>query len=56
LDTKNKHIVVFEHESIRWDKGDKKITQDQFHALEKYYGNGTPILVCDIMESNLMNM
>jgi 5-methylcytosine-specific restriction enzyme subunit McrC len=42
LDTKNKHIVVFEHESIRWDKGAKKITQDQFHALEKYYGNGTP--------------
>ncbi len=39
--TKN-HIVVFEHESIRWDKGENKISKNQFAALEKYFGDGTP--------------
>lgn len=36
------HIVVFEHEILRVDKGEKKITQDQFEALERYYGDGVP--------------
>ncbi|NDP21839.1 MAG: restriction endonuclease [Paludibacter sp.] len=36
------HIVVFEHEILRVDKGDKKITPDQFEALERYYGDGVP--------------
>lgn len=37
-----KHITVFEHETVRFDKGEKKITKDQFHALEKYYGDSVP--------------
>lgn len=36
------NIVVFEHEILRFDRGDKKITEDQFKALERYYGNGVP--------------
>lgn len=38
----NNHISVFEHESIRFDKGDKRITEEQFKALEKHFGNGLP--------------
>ncbi len=38
----SKHITVFEHETVRFDKGEKKITKDQFHALEQYYGEGVP--------------
>ena len=38
----NKHIVVFEHEILRFDKGEKRITQDQFKALQNYYGTGVP--------------
>ena len=36
------HITVFEHESIRFDKGEKRITEDQFKALQSYYGAGVP--------------
>lgn len=36
------NIVVFEHEILRFDRGEKKITRDQFEALERYYGNGVP--------------
>lgn len=36
------NIVVFEHEILRFDRGEKKITKDQFEALEHYYGNGKP--------------
>lgn len=36
------NIVVFEHEILRFDRGEKKITKDQFEALERYYGNGVP--------------
>lgn len=40
----NNHITVFEHESIRFDKGEgnKRLTEDQFKAIEKYYGSGVP--------------
>jgi 5-methylcytosine-specific restriction enzyme subunit McrC len=37
-----KNIVVFEHEILRFDRGEKKITKDQFEALERYHGNGVP--------------
>lgn len=36
------NIVVFEHEVLRFDRGEKKITLEQFKALEKYHGNGVP--------------
>ncbi|MFB9080753.1 McrC family protein [Flavobacterium procerum] len=36
------NIVVFEHEILRFDRGEKKITKEQFEALERYYGNGKP--------------
>ena len=36
-------ITVFEHETIRFDKGEKKITEEQFNALRLYYGEkGVP--------------
>ena len=38
----NNHITVFEHEAIYFDRGEKKISKDQFIALEKYFGDGTP--------------
>jgi len=31
-------ITVFEHEILRFDKGEKQITKDQYLALEKYCG------------------
>ncbi|OMQ12086.1 restriction endonuclease [[Flexibacter] sp. ATCC 35103] len=36
------NIVAFEHEILRFDRGEKKITKNQFEALERYYGNGKP--------------
>ncbi|KAF0237861.1 MAG: 5-methylcytosine restriction system component-like [Prolixibacteraceae bacterium] len=36
------HITVFEHEILRHDKGEKRITQDQLKALQNYYGEGIP--------------
>jgi 5-methylcytosine-specific restriction enzyme subunit McrC len=42
LSKESNHITVFEHESIRFDKGDKKITELEYKALEKYYGEGIP--------------
>jgi 5-methylcytosine-specific restriction enzyme subunit McrC len=39
----NQHITVFEHDKIRYDFGEKRITVDQFNALKNYYGaNGVP--------------
>ena len=38
----SQHITVFEHEIIRFDKGDKRLTKELFEALQLYYGNGVP--------------
>jgi 5-methylcytosine-specific restriction enzyme subunit McrC len=42
LNKPNRHIVVFEHETLRFDRGEPGITRAQFAALEKYHGNGAP--------------
>lgn len=42
MNNPNTHITVFEHEAIRFDKGEKRITEDQFKALQQYYGSGLP--------------
>lgn len=36
------HITVFEHEVLRIDKGDKKLTPLQFEGLKLYHGEGVP--------------
>jgi 5-methylcytosine-specific restriction enzyme subunit McrC len=36
------HIVVFEHEILRIDKGEKRISPEQLKSLQSYYGNGIP--------------
>lgn len=36
----NEPITVFEHETLRFDKGEKRITPEQFKALQSYYGEG----------------
>lgn len=36
------HITVFEHEILRFNKGDNRITEAQLIELQKYYGNGIP--------------
>src|SRR5690606_15765132 len=42
LNKAKEHITVFEHETLRHDKGDKRITVDQLKALQNYYGDGIP--------------
>lgn len=36
------HITVFEHETLRYDSGKNQISEDQFKALERFYGEGVP--------------
>jgi 5-methylcytosine-specific restriction enzyme subunit McrC len=42
LHKENPSITVFEHETIRFDSGEKRISEDQFIALEKHFGKGVP--------------
>ena len=35
-------LTVFEHEVIRFDKGEKRLSKAQFEALQLYHGNGVP--------------
>jgi 5-methylcytosine-specific restriction enzyme subunit McrC len=42
LNNPQNHITIFEHETIRFDKGEKRITEKQFSALKKYFGDGVP--------------
>ena len=37
---KNNRISVFEFDQLRADKGEQKLSQAQYQALEKFYGNG----------------
>ena len=38
-----KHIVIYEHETLRFDRGDKRITESQLEALQLYFGeSGVP--------------
>jgi 5-methylcytosine-specific restriction enzyme subunit McrC len=38
LNKSHKHITVFEHESLRIDRGEKRLTNSQLEALQKFYG------------------
>ena len=38
MNRKQNNITVFEHETIRFDKGTKRITHEQFNELSHYYG------------------
>jgi 5-methylcytosine-specific restriction enzyme subunit McrC len=42
LNKAKEHITVFEHETLRHDKGEKRITVDQLKALQNYHGDGVP--------------
>jgi 5-methylcytosine-specific restriction enzyme subunit McrC len=43
LNSRKNHITVFEHETIRFDKGSERISEEQFNALRLYYGEkGVP--------------
>lgn len=37
-----KHITVFEHEVIRFDKGENRISEEQLKELQRYHGDGVP--------------
>lgn len=38
-----KHITVYEHETLRYDRGEQRITETQLEALQVYYGEkGVP--------------
>lgn len=43
MSKREKHIIAFEHESLRTDRGVKRLTADQLIALQSFYGEkGTP--------------
>lgn len=43
MKTRTKNITVFEHESIRIDRGEQKISSYQLEALQQFYGeSGVP--------------
>lgn len=43
MNNNRKSITVFEHETIRFDRGEERISEDQFKALCRYHGEkGTP--------------
>lgn len=42
MNKEKEHIVVFEHEILRLDKGEKRISPEQLMALQSYHGNGIP--------------
>lgn len=54
MNNRREYITVFEHEVIRFDKGEKRITKEQFNALQRYYGEGVPYysLCCNGVQFN----
>lgn len=38
----DRHITVYEHQSLRTDYGEPRISTDLFEALERYHGDSTP--------------
>jgi 5-methylcytosine-specific restriction enzyme subunit McrC len=36
------HITVFEHKSLCYDRGEKRISRELYEALKSFYGNGSP--------------
>lgn len=42
MSKENRHITVFEHERLRFDQGEKRISEELFKELDRYHGSGTP--------------
>lgn len=42
MSRQERHITVFEHERLRFDTGNKRISETLYKALERYHGTGTP--------------
>ena len=42
MSSESNHITVFEHETIRIDRGHRRITEEQLKAFQLHYGEGVP--------------
>ncbi|MFZ2899865.1 MAG: restriction endonuclease [Saprospiraceae bacterium] len=42
MNKKDRHITVFEHQRLRYDVGEKRISKDIYETLVSFYGNGSP--------------
>lgn len=42
MSNSTQNITVFEHQILRTDKGENRLTEPQLKALQAYYGNGVP--------------
>lgn len=38
----NKHIIVYEHDTVKIGERENELTPSEFKALERFYGNGVP--------------
>lgn len=42
MNRSGEHIRVFEYDTLRHDKGEVRISKEQFDAFQSYFGNGCP--------------
>ncbi len=42
MSKEDRHIIVFEHQRLRYDQGDQRISKELYEALERFHGTGTP--------------
>ena len=43
MSKEHKHITVFEHQSLRTDRGEQRLSKNQLEALQSFYGEqGVP--------------
>ena len=46
------HITVFEHETLRSDRGEKRLSQKQLGVLQTFYGEvSIPKITCHFLGS-----